>query len=233
MKFGPKIVTDGLVLALDAANPNSYPGSGTAWYDLTPNKNKGTLINAPTFDPANAGSIEFDGIDDYVSVPNSSELTFTDGAGNDKPFTIAFWIKTDDLRNGRIIQKTNEFKIAGNNSSQYYIFLYTDASSYIGGRKVSGIRYIANKWQYLTYTYDGQGISTGTNSMKIYIDGDFTAITSAGTLGTYAGMTNTGNPIEIGDNTEMNLSCVTFYNRVLSSTEVLQNYNALKGRFGL
>jgi len=233
MKFGNRIVTDGLVFAVDAANPTSFVSGSTAWNDLTPTKNNGTLINGPTFNPANAGSIEFDGIDDYVSVPNSSELTFTDGAGNDKPFTIAFWIKTDDLRNGIIIQKTNEFKIAGNNSRQYYIILYTDASNRVGGRKVSGILYIANKWQYLTYTYDGQGISTGTNSMKIYIDGDFTAITSASTLGTYAGMTNTGNPIEIGDNTEMNLSCVTFYNRVLSELEVLQNYNALKGRFGL
>jgi hypothetical protein len=71
-------------------NPISYPGSGTAWNDLTPNKNNGTLINGPTFDSANNGSIVFDGINDYTSVPNSPDLIFGNGV-NDFPFTFSAW----------------------------------------------------------------------------------------------------------------------------------------------
>ena len=64
---GPEIANDGLVLALDAANPRSYPGSGTTWTDLSGNGNNGTLVNVPTYSNANGGSIVFDGVDDYVS----------------------------------------------------------------------------------------------------------------------------------------------------------------------
>jgi hypothetical protein len=51
---GPKIVTDGLILALDAASPRSYPGTGTTWYDLSGQGNNGTLVNGPTFSSANS-----------------------------------------------------------------------------------------------------------------------------------------------------------------------------------
>ena len=61
MNFGPSIITDGLVFAVDAANPSSYPGSGTIWKDQTVNQNNGTLTNGPTFDSGNGGSIVFDG----------------------------------------------------------------------------------------------------------------------------------------------------------------------------
>ncbi len=63
--FG-KIVTDGLVLALDAADRNSYPGSGTTWTDLSINKSNSTLTNSPIFNSSNGGSIVFDGVDDYT-----------------------------------------------------------------------------------------------------------------------------------------------------------------------
>jgi hypothetical protein len=64
---GPHIVTDGLILSLDAANNKSYPRSGTTWNDLSGNGNNGTLVNGPTFSSANGGSIVFDGTNDVVS----------------------------------------------------------------------------------------------------------------------------------------------------------------------
>jgi hypothetical protein len=67
MFTGPNIVTDGLVLYLDAANQKSYPGTGTTWNDLSGNGNNGTLVNGPTFNSDNNGSIVFDGVDDYVN----------------------------------------------------------------------------------------------------------------------------------------------------------------------
>ena len=66
-KCGPDINENGLVLFLDAANRLSYPGSGTAWSDLSGNSNTGTLTNGPTFSAGNMGSILFDGTDDYAS----------------------------------------------------------------------------------------------------------------------------------------------------------------------
>ena len=64
---GPKIVTQGLVLALDAASNNSYPGSGTTWKDLSGNNNTGTLVNGPTFSSANGGTFILDGSNDYIN----------------------------------------------------------------------------------------------------------------------------------------------------------------------
>ena len=63
---GPDIVENGLVLHLDAADTNSYPGSGTLWTDLSGNGNNGTLTNGPAYSSNNKGYFSFDGTDDYV-----------------------------------------------------------------------------------------------------------------------------------------------------------------------
>ena len=67
LSHSPNIVTDVLVLCLDAANRRSYPGSGNSWLDLSGNGNNGTLTNGPTYSSANGGSLVFDGVDDYVN----------------------------------------------------------------------------------------------------------------------------------------------------------------------
>ena len=98
-----KLVTDGLILYIDAANSKSYPDSGTTWFDLTSNNNNGVLTNGPTFDSANGGSIVFDGVDDYVKPPAASLFQFTD-------FTLASWVKTDILNtNQYIVDTSNSF----------------------------------------------------------------------------------------------------------------------------
>ena len=74
IRRGPNIVRDGLVFAVDAANPTSYPGSGTIWKDQTVNQNNGTLTNGPTFDSGNGGSIVFDGSNDYVDCGNIDDI---------------------------------------------------------------------------------------------------------------------------------------------------------------
>ena len=85
--YGPRIVTDGLVLCLDAGNSKSYPGSGTAWNDLSRNGNNGTL-NGPTFNSADRGSIVFDGTNDYVST-NYTQPAYTTASS----FTWNTWVK--------------------------------------------------------------------------------------------------------------------------------------------
>jgi len=86
IKDGPKIVTDGLILALDAGNRFSYPGSGTTWSDLSGNGYNGTLINGPTF---SNGAIVFDGTDDYVLINNG----FTNLFKNKSYWSTSIWIK--------------------------------------------------------------------------------------------------------------------------------------------
>lgn len=88
MFTGPNIITDGLVLALDAGNTKSYPGSGTTWNDVSGNGNNGTLINGPTFDTGNGGSVVFDGVDDHFT----TSTTPTELLGNPS-FTISMWVK--------------------------------------------------------------------------------------------------------------------------------------------
>ena len=82
----PRIVTDGLVLCLDAANKRSYPGTGTTWTDLK-GENNGTLTNGPTFDSSNKGSIVFDGTNDYINCGNGSEFSITE------QITLICWMK--------------------------------------------------------------------------------------------------------------------------------------------
>ena len=88
LNHSPKIVTDGLVLCLDAASRKSYPGSGTTWFDRSGNGNNGTLTNGPTFSSDNGGSIVFDGTNDYV---NCGTTLGNFGTSN---FTINFFFKT-------------------------------------------------------------------------------------------------------------------------------------------
>ena len=85
---GPKIVRSGLQLHLDAADRKSYPGSGTTWFDLSGNSRHGTLLNGPVFNSGNGGYISFDGVDDYVNIPNATNLN---NLGS-QDFTVSMWV---------------------------------------------------------------------------------------------------------------------------------------------
>jgi hypothetical protein len=113
----PRIVTDGLVLALDAANSLSYPGSGTTWTDLSGKGNNGTLVNGPTFSPTNGGSIVFDGTNDYISFPNNPNL-------DSQAITMESWSNPGEVfQNGFLFEK-------GQVNSQYSNF-FNDDGTYV------------------------------------------------------------------------------------------------------
>jgi hypothetical protein len=208
---------------------NAVTGTGNVT-DLTGRGNDGTMVNMvdakivnssprTPFDIENnnQGSFYFNGTTQKVVIPNSANLTFTDGAGNDEPFSISMWIKTSDLRNGIAINKANELLIAGNNSSQLYIRLYTDASNYISARAT--LAYASGNWRHYVITYDGSKTLAG---FKIYYHGVPQGIADGGTLGTYTGMQNSGNNIDLGDTTTMNMCHVTYFDRVLTPCEVAE-----------
>ena len=228
----PKIVTSGLVLALDAADKNSYRGSGTSWLDLSGNNNTGTLTNGPTFSGGNGGSIVFDGVDDYVSITNNSTLRPS------TELTIEYIIKgTTPSGWCPIIGYGNGDYTNGN----YLCWVET------GGALQSLCR--INNGGVIEYRqYSGIGISTTTlkcmsftmkigDSIKSYYNGVNTNTATnlpAGGSFYYGG---TSSPYQIvglgGAWLNGSISFLRLYNRALTDVEVLQNYNATKTRFGL
>ena len=215
-KYSPKTVTNGLVLSLDAANTKSYPRSGTTWSDLSGNSNNGTLTNGPTFSGANGGSIVFDGTNDYTSTnfkPSGERSYF-------------IWVKFSSLTHssGHQLtgtQETNSYTYIGiqNGGDVYY---YAGAST--GGN--IGNPVTVNTWVNLGFALFPDG------SRRVYKNGIEIHYNTGGLGGTATlefsvGCIN-GNYFITG-----NIAQVFVYNRALSASEVSQNYNATKSRFGL
>ena len=223
LTHSPKIVTNGLVLALDAANNKSYSGSGTTWYDLSGNDNTGTLTNGPTFNSTNGGSIVLDGTNDYINTSNSSSLQINQG-------TISAYIKTTDVSgnyHGILVKQSN-----------YGMFVYGGSlAAYDWGNsslRNSGVSISNGQWKHVTMTFT-TNTGTPSNNAIFYINGisvyTFTIMFSLDTANLVLGMGGTpASPTQyfIG-----NIALAQVYNRPLSATEVLQNYNATKSRFGI
>lgn len=222
---GQKIVTSGLVLNLDAAQKRSYPGSGTTWTDLSNNGNNGTLTNGPTFNSGNGGSIVLDGINDYVSISYSSSFAW--GTNN---FTLSLWIKIDSTTPSfftRLIDQNylNSFSFMLNSSKNLQFEINGNASSVIDNSK----NYADDIW------HNCVAIRTASTTASIYVDG---VIKNSGNV--VGGNITSTNNIAIGGEfngstrfLKCNVSTALIYNRALTATEVLQNYNAIKSRFGL
>ena len=247
------IVTDGLVLSLDAGNLKSYPTSGTTWTDLSRNNLNGTLNNN-TFNSSNLGSITFNGSNSVVGLGDNDLFSFTSGGGVDLPFSVSCWVRLTAYGTGfyafsTFIAKSQyisgtwsrEWTFGQANATGFGFNVFnpdTSGGTYIG--KVIGTPLALNLWYHLTATYTG---SKTTSGISLYINGVLQSnITNVGG-GTYTGMGNTATTVELGrqyssgvgdDNGYFNgnISNVLIYrNKVLSPSEVLQNYNATKWRF--
>jgi hypothetical protein len=228
------IVTNGLVLALDAAKKDSYPGSGTVWRDISGNGNNGTLTNGPTFNPDNGGSIVFDGVNDYISTPLQNL---------DRPCTFSTWFNLNTLTGYQTFfgQDTSVSIQRGR-----FYFQKSDGTG-------EGIE--LNKVNFAIVKTDGSIVPTnGLNVLQINTWYNYTAVLTTTSINLYENgilqNTTTNSDSFITPNTNIVLNAgyydnniVDFingkspmfqiYNRALSSTEVLQNYNATKGRYGL
>lgn len=218
---GPDIVEDGLVLALDAANVKSYPGSGTTWSDLSGNGNNGTLVNGVGFNSDNLGSLVFDGVDDYIPIPS---LLNSQSIGSLTQLTVSLWLNmsvygsnmpfsTGQTGNDRIYYWTesslNMWRIGDYTSTVGQSTLPTVGSWFQTVLVISGLTLNA----YLNGQFDYTGTYTAFNTA------DFVTIGRHGTQNAYR--------------YNGNISQVQIYNKALTAQEVLQNYNATKGRYGL
>lgn len=211
------IVTSGLVLYLDAANMKSYPKSGTAWNDLSRNNNNGTLVNGPIYSSNDAGSILFDGVNDYTSFSTTNLVVNT----------ISIWMYLKNNNNGPIIYSGVdtfnsglwEWSIYMLNSTMYF----RGNSGDLGAVNYPSSNYL-NVWKNFTL------IRNFNSRFYLYENGvyknDSTDSSSNNTnqLRFCKADTNYAN---------VNIANLQIYNRALTATEVLQNYNAQKSRFGL
>ena len=211
--FPSELVTDGLVLNLDAGDPRSYPGSGTTWTDLSGNGNNGTFgasTAAPTYNNANGGSLVFDGTNDYVSLGTPSI-----GTGK---ITVSAWIK---ITTGGIYQH-----IVDNQSPEWHLALLNDNRPYF----FNGVINHQNTTQLSTGVwYMITGVQGITNDL--YINGVLSQSIESN-------VNITANTLQIGRffsgpsrYFNGNISNVSIYNRALSAAEVAQNYDALKVRY--
>ena len=223
------IVKDGLILDLDAAKKESYPGSGTRWNDIAGGVITGSLINGPTFDGNNGGSIVFDGTNDYVQTTYNTDLL--------TGYTLSAWFNPFSLSlNGPIIFKPDSTHLSPNfsNITRLYIntsgvldFLWTNSTQfYLASTSLPS----ANIWYHAVGVY-----SSANNSISLYLNGIFksTTLTSGTTIVAnqpyLIGRTDPTNNIYF----KGNIAQTSIYNRALSAAEITQNYNALKGRYGL
>jgi hypothetical protein len=219
MNYGPKTVTNGLVLCLDAADKNSYPGTGTSWNDLSGNNNTGSLTNGATFNSSNSGNIAFDGVDDCVVVNNNANIL------SKTAYTKTAWFYTTSIG-------PNNNIISGGNSGQHAFWL--GGTSYLrAGHNGNWSTIVATTSMSVNTWYYGAVTFNTTTGWNLYLNGvqeatNVDTTTFIGNQEILIGAYSTGGNVFTG-----RIATSLVYNRVLTSTEILQNYNATKSRFGL
>lgn len=228
----PNIVNDdSLLFYLDTVNIKSYVNGSTTWRDISKAGNNGTLVNSPAFSSANGGSIVFDGTDDYCNIPISAVPTGSQA-------TVSFWTKFNVTQASSIFSAYNS---AGQRQINIHL-TWSDSVAYwdcgaTGGtydRINSSTLTTAQKtgWHNWVFTKDA---TAGT--MVIYLDG-ISLASGTGKTNTIGTISTASKRCAIAsfDDTMYysgNISSMLLYNRVLSTTEITQNFNATKTRFGL
>lgn len=229
------IIKEGLVLNLDAAKQDSYPKSGTIWSDLSSNGYNGTLINGTSFTKDNGGALVFDGVDDYGRIPYNSNFNLSN-----TNYTLEGWFNSNSFSStaGQILISKDTYGV--NFDWALYIFNSTTLIFYSNGTATNVTATVptmsTGQWYHYVVTsisgviriylnsilYKTQSMST-SNSSQVYV-----------TLGRYSWNGPTDSPSGIpGGYINGKIPILRIYRKGLNDSEVLQNYNALKGRFGL
>jgi hypothetical protein len=223
------------VLYLDAANPNSYVSGSTSWRDISRGGNNGTLTNGPTYNSANGGSIVFDGTDDVVNCGDNSSINLLNDV------SVNVWFKINSITGFQgIIAKRNTTtgytNYGINFSNEFNIFQFYFNT--IGGSNFRVLQVtISNNFAVnIWYNVCGVFEKSGSNTVS-YLYKNGMLLSSNSLVGNLATVST---PLTIGSTSVTaqepfagNIASTQIYNRALSATEVLQNYNATKTRFGL
>ena len=247
MEMGPRIITDGLILALDAADQGSYPGAGTTWNDLSSNGFNGTLVGGVGYSNTGFGSMVLDGVNDRIESPSVNTM------GGIRNQTLEIWIKSSGVASGQSSAglvcpdygQTSSISNSPSAGSVKYELKTTDYPPGTPGTGspvtlvnftapgASGVNCFDNRWHHIACTRND-------TDAVIYIDGISRASTSGGGAwsgGTQYSAMNTQIGHNPNDNTLYhligNIGLARIYNKALTAAEVLQNYKALKPRFKL
>ena len=232
MYNGPKIITDGLVLALDAANVKSYTGTGTTWKDLSGNGNNGTLVNGVGYNSSNLGSLSFDGVNDYVL---AGRIPFTGTAI--ASVTWGLWVYPHSTT-GNILTMSVSNPQSGWNMPPISASNQRFRGKIWNNSHLVSPTYSLNNWYYLVLVWN-YSINSEERGQFFYVNGELQAsqininYTSSGTDNfIFLGQSNPG-----ADNTGMFSGKYGMFhiygNKALTAQEVQQNFNATKGRYGL
>jgi hypothetical protein len=212
-------VADGLVLYLDPGKYASYPGTGTSWYDLSGSNNHTTIINGGGYAYRNLGQILFDGTNDYANVNNNANILSKSAYTKFAFFTNSTYVVGNNI-------------ISGDAGSAHAFFMQTANKLYAGHNGnwstiTSNTSLVLNTWYSAALTFDT------TSGFKLYVNG--TLDNTNGTTTAYTGNDNcligayiAGSNVFAG-----NMGVVMVYTKALTSSEVLQNHNAFKQRYGL
>lgn len=232
------LVTENLLIHIDASNASSYPGSGTTWTDLEGNYNT-TLVNGPTYSSDDGGAIVFDGTDDYgILGKGISELS------NVQAYTFQAWYNFADVAS---IQLPWAYQRGGLNKmmgSQYHhgtnrLSIYASLTNANQNGYIDNVNLVADTWYNITWVFNGTG-GTNAERAQMYMNGvNQTLGFGAGGISThtptfqhyhemYLGARHTG----VGQRFNGKIGEVEIYTSSLTAEEVQQNYNATKGRYG-
>ena len=225
----PRIATNDLIFCVDALNSKSYPGSGSTWSDLSIIRNNGTLQNSPTYN--SAGYFTFNGTTQFVSfaVLNPS-LT------DDNIYTLSVWCKLSSINTEQIIWAETVADGFGDNAEIFDIGILSTGLirySYNSTNQLN-FNYIPNTtdWFNLAVTKNGGG---GTGIVNLYVNGILDSTVSG--VQSIPGITNVehniGKPRQNVRYFSGSFAQCAFYNRALLAAEIQQNFNALRGRFGI
>jgi hypothetical protein len=233
---GPKMVTSGLVLALDAADRNSYISGSSTWNDLSGNNYNGTLISGSSFSNDNGGSITFNGIDGRVDFGTSLNFDYSD-------FSVCIWAKSPTDTSGASgfpIHVTNligkgdwnsnaswriGYKSSGANPATAIAFSH--GITWSSGPSLSVNSFDLSQWNHFV------GVATPTQQF-LYLNGSLVnSVTQTKISVTNAFQFQLGRSSYINRWFTGNLNNILIYNTSISSTDVLNIYNATKSRFGL
>lgn len=233
LTYGPSIVMNGLVLMVDSANPRSYPGTGTTWFDLSGSNNNGTINTAsgsPTYSSGPSGGFTF-------SSANNANIRFSRPASGD--FSLCIWFKsTGNSTSGSQWHQGEgllDCEVSSNTVDYGLNYLNNKAALGIGNSDTtfqSTSLINTGAWFYIVATR-----VQSSGAIAIYINSVLettgTASTSALTAPTYMYMGSSNGGVGTYGGLPGVIGLAQVYNKALSATDILQNFNALRGRYGI
>lgn len=220
--YNPSSVTEGLILYFDAANPKSYPGTGTTWYDLSGNGNNGSMVNGVGYDTTNKGSMVFDGINDYVTVTNDVTSGLND-------FAVSTWVyKTEITANRYIFDFGSNGGCLASTASGNFRY-YNGTTGISSSLYTSGPLCLINTWFNIVISRISGVTYFYSNSELI------TSATDLGNIGSWGTTLTIGN---YGGGSSYYLqgylpNILVYKNKGLSALEVKRNFNATRSRYGI